>query len=84
MRELSPHLLDIAENSFSAGASRVGVSVREDYKRDNKTLESTNNNPVLKGIPINEPTISQYLRQMIEEGKEKVSQTITTKEKVCL
>ncbi|MGI6249786.1 MAG: (2Fe-2S) ferredoxin domain-containing protein [Anaerolineaceae bacterium] len=82
MRELSSHLRDIAENSFSAGASWVGVSVYEDCKHNNKTLERTNNDPALKGVSINEPTISHYLRQMIEEGIEKVRQTKTTKEKV--
>ena len=34
MRELSLHLLDIAENSVAAGASQIKISVREDTRTD--------------------------------------------------
>ncbi len=34
MKELSMHILDIAENSISAGANFIDISIKEDYKRD--------------------------------------------------
>jgi len=43
LRELSLHLLDIAENSISAGASRIVISVREDLVADELWLEVTDN-----------------------------------------
>ena len=43
MRELSLHLLDIAENSISAGASRIVISVREDLIEDELWLEVADN-----------------------------------------
>ena len=43
MRELSLHILDIAENSISAGASRVGISVIEDIKGDKLTIKISDN-----------------------------------------
>ena len=43
MRELSLHLLDIAENSISAGASRIVISVREDLVADELWLEVVDN-----------------------------------------
>ena len=43
MRELSLHILDIAENSISAGASGIVVSVREDLKADELCLEVADN-----------------------------------------
>lgn len=43
MRELSLHLLDIAENSISAGASRIVISVREDLEADELWLEVSDN-----------------------------------------
>ena len=43
MRELSLHLLDIAENSISADASRIMISVREDLVADELWLEVTDN-----------------------------------------
>lgn len=43
MRELSLHILDIAENSISAGASRVEISVVEDIKADRLTIEISDN-----------------------------------------
>ena len=43
MRELSLHLLDIAENSISAGASRIVISVREDLVADELWLQVADN-----------------------------------------
>jgi len=43
LRELSLHLLDIAENSISAGASRIVISVREDLVADELWLEVIDN-----------------------------------------
>lgn len=43
MRELSLHLLDIAENSISAGASRIVISVREDLAADELWIEVSDN-----------------------------------------
>jgi anti-sigma regulatory factor (Ser/Thr protein kinase) len=43
LRELSLHLLDIAENSISAGASRIVISVREDLVVDELWLEVSDN-----------------------------------------
>jgi len=34
LRELALHILDIAENSISAGASRVEISVKQDFRND--------------------------------------------------
>ncbi len=34
MRELSLHILDIAENSLSAGATRIRIAIDEDIKND--------------------------------------------------
>lgn len=34
MRELSLHILDIAENSLSAGATRIRIAIDEDLKND--------------------------------------------------
>lgn len=38
MRELSLHILDIAENSISAGADRIEISIREDFQDDLLTI----------------------------------------------
>ena len=38
MRELSLHLLDIAENSVAAGASNITIRVREDLINDRMIL----------------------------------------------
>ncbi len=43
MRELSLHLLDIAENSISAGATRIVISVREDLVADELWLAVEDN-----------------------------------------
>ena len=39
MRDLSLHILDIAENSIRAGAKRVEISLRDDLSNDLLTLE---------------------------------------------
>lgn len=43
MRELSLHILDIAENSISAGANKVEISVNEDIEGDRLTIEISDN-----------------------------------------
>lgn len=43
MRELSLHILDIAENSISAGASKVEISVNEDIKGDRLSIVISDN-----------------------------------------
>jgi len=43
LRELSLHLLDIAENSISAGATRIVISVHEDLVADELWLAVTDN-----------------------------------------
>ncbi|MCX6564210.1 MAG: ATP-binding protein [Candidatus Aminicenantes bacterium] len=39
MRDLSLHILDIAENSVEAGARRIGIRIVENHRRDRLTLE---------------------------------------------
>lgn len=41
MRELSLHILDVLENSVEAGASRIGLSIREDLEADWMVIEIT-------------------------------------------
>lgn len=43
MRELALHILDIAENSISAGADRIRISVNENLKDDLLTIEIEDN-----------------------------------------
>ena len=43
MRELALHLLDIAENSIAAGASRVEISISEDTQADRLTISVADN-----------------------------------------
>jgi len=43
LRELSLHILDIAENSISAGASKVEISVNEDIKGDRLSIVISDN-----------------------------------------
>lgn len=43
MRELALHILDIAENSISAGASRISISVTEDLISDRLTITIEDN-----------------------------------------
>ncbi len=39
MQDLSLHILDIVENSLTAGASRIEIRIIEDLKKDRMTLE---------------------------------------------
>jgi len=48
MLELSMHILDIAQNSLRAGASRVEVRVREDREKDRLIIEVQDNG---RGMP---------------------------------
>lgn len=48
MREISLHLLDIAENSVTAGASRIKLNLTEAHSRDRLYLSVIDNG---KGIP---------------------------------
>ena len=34
MRELALHILDIAENSISAGATQIEITIDEDFQKD--------------------------------------------------
>jgi anti-sigma regulatory factor (Ser/Thr protein kinase) len=43
LRELALHILDIAENSISAGADRVRISVEEDLRDDRLTITIEDN-----------------------------------------
>lgn len=43
MRELALHILDIAENSISAGASRIRINVEEDLQADLLTISIEDN-----------------------------------------
>lgn len=43
MRELSLHILDIAENSITAGATKVEVSVNEDTRGDTLSISISDN-----------------------------------------
>lgn len=43
MQDLSLHILDIAENSISAGATKIEISIREDTRRNTFELEIKDN-----------------------------------------
>jgi len=43
LRELSLHILDIAENSVSAGASKIEISVNENLNKDELIIKITDN-----------------------------------------
>ena len=43
MKELSLHILDIAENSITAGATRIEIKVEERMKTDRLTIEVRDN-----------------------------------------
>jgi anti-sigma regulatory factor (Ser/Thr protein kinase) len=43
LRELALHILDIAENSISAGASHIRINVEEDLDKDRLTITITDN-----------------------------------------
>lgn len=43
MEDLSLHILDIAENSIAAEASRIEINIREDIRKDLLNIEITDN-----------------------------------------
>ena len=43
MRELSLHILDIVQNSVSAGASPIQIAIREDSKADRMSIDIIDN-----------------------------------------
>ena len=43
MKELSLHILDIAENSVNAGASKIEISVNENLNKDELIIKITDN-----------------------------------------
>ncbi|MDD8014403.1 MAG: ATP-binding protein [Acidobacteriota bacterium] len=45
MEDLSLHILDIAENAISAGATRIAISVNANEKRDILTIRLTDDGP---------------------------------------
>jgi len=54
LRELALHILDIAENSISAGASRIRISINEDLDNDLLEIEIEDN-----GKGMNEETLEK-------------------------
>jgi anti-sigma regulatory factor (Ser/Thr protein kinase) len=43
LRELALHILDIAENSISAGADRIRIFIEEDHKKDRLNIKIEDN-----------------------------------------
>jgi anti-sigma regulatory factor (Ser/Thr protein kinase) len=43
MEDLSLHILDIAENSITAGASKIWITIREDTRKNSLTIEIRDN-----------------------------------------
>jgi hypothetical protein len=43
VEDLSLHILDVAENSLAAGATRITIVIREDIARDTLTIEIEDN-----------------------------------------
>jgi K+-sensing histidine kinase KdpD len=56
LEDLSLHILDIAENSIAANASRIEIKVIEDVKNDSLTIEITDN-----GKGMDEETVKHVL-----------------------
>lgn len=56
MEDLSLHILDIAENSINAGATRIEIKITEDIKADLLTIEIADN-----GKGMNEETVRKAL-----------------------
>jgi anti-sigma regulatory factor (Ser/Thr protein kinase) len=54
--ELSLHLLDMVQNSIEAGASKIEIKIREDFKADLLTMEISDN-----GRGMSEEQISRVL-----------------------
>ncbi len=57
MRDMSLHILDIAENSINAGASRVEITIEDDENADSFTLQVDDNG---KGLPGEEKQRDPY------------------------
>jgi len=43
MNDLSLHIIDIIQNSLSAGAKRIGLTIKEDYANDRLTISIEDN-----------------------------------------
>jgi len=50
MEDLSLHILDIAENSVTAGAKNIEIGIREDMNNDLLTLEITDDGKGLRSV----------------------------------
>ena len=70
MKELSLNILDVAENSTSAGATLVQITVEEDLPADRLTIEIRDNG---KGI---DPADLPHLFERFYRGKNADSQSI--------
>jgi anti-sigma regulatory factor (Ser/Thr protein kinase) len=57
MKDLSLHILDMAENSIEAGASRIEVSISEDAAKDMFTLKVADNG---RGMEPGEKAADRY------------------------
>ena len=56
MQDISLHILDIAENSIAAAASRIEITIIEDWERDLLTVEIRDN-----GRGMDEETLQRVL-----------------------
>jgi len=56
MRELSLHILDIAQNSLSAGADNIRIVIIEDYKQDKLIIKIKDN-----GCGMDEETVKNVV-----------------------
>lgn len=71
MRELALHILDIAENSISAGASQINITVSEDLEKDRLTITIEDNG---KGMDtetlerINDPFVTSRTTRKVGLG----------------
>jgi hypothetical protein len=57
MRDMSLHILDIAENSINAGASRIEISIEEDEAVDKLAIEVEDNG---RGIDLSKKESDQF------------------------
>ena len=80
MRDIALHILDIAQNSVSAGATLVNIEVLEKAGNDRLILSVSDNGPgmdneVLEGVPLSEPAVIRYMKEMIEENLAEITET---------
>ena len=84
MQTLSDHILDIAQNSIRAQASRVEIKLQENITKDSLVITIRDNGytfdtnevkEILEGVPLNDPEIVIALRQMIRENIKEITQT---------